>query len=189
MPTATMLRPPSNRSSQRREVITIFQHLFGDDFITATDLNRKPGEVLDRATRRPITITRNNDAFALLPRKLACRLARGHQDAIRVVELLCAVMQHRAETLRPDSDYDWLQAFNDEELNDLLQEILDALRDSLRLDASDTDEEISVNTILQEWQKSAEAILSTEHGEAFQKRDEEASVPLTDPTGDRGEKK
>ena len=42
--------------------------VYGDELITATELNRQPGRVLDLTMDRPITITRNDQHFALLRR-------------------------------------------------------------------------------------------------------------------------
>ncbi|MFB2981178.1 hypothetical protein [Microseira sp. BLCC-F43] len=42
--------------------------VYGDELITATELNRQPGRVLDLAWERPVTITRSEQHFALLRR-------------------------------------------------------------------------------------------------------------------------
>lgn len=47
-------------------LITASASVYGDELITATELNRQPGRVLDTAWERPVTITRNKQHFALL---------------------------------------------------------------------------------------------------------------------------
>ena len=43
--------------------------IFSDEVVSAKDLNRQSGRILDVALERPVTITRNSQAFALLPRQ------------------------------------------------------------------------------------------------------------------------
>jgi hypothetical protein len=41
-----------------------FGNIYSDELITATELNRQPGRVLDKALEHPITITRNGSNFS-----------------------------------------------------------------------------------------------------------------------------
>ena len=43
--------------------------VYGDELITATELNQQPGRVLDLAMEHPVTITRNDQHFILLRRE------------------------------------------------------------------------------------------------------------------------
>jgi hypothetical protein len=38
--------------------------IYGDELITATELNQQPNRVLDLAMEHPVTITRNDQYFA-----------------------------------------------------------------------------------------------------------------------------
>ncbi|MCE2720285.1 MAG: hypothetical protein LW708_15980 [Anabaena sp. 49628_E55] len=49
--------------------MAIFSNAYSDELVTATELNRQPGKVLDKAYEHPITITRNDQSFALLRRE------------------------------------------------------------------------------------------------------------------------
>jgi hypothetical protein len=49
--------------------------LFGDQLVTATELNRRSGAILDMALSKPVTITRNDQHFALLRRELVAQLS------------------------------------------------------------------------------------------------------------------
>ncbi|MBZ5622515.1 MAG: type II toxin-antitoxin system prevent-host-death family antitoxin [Acidobacteriia bacterium] len=69
--------------------------LFGDEIFTATDLNRRAGHVLDEAKNRHVTITRNDEAFALLPRKDASRMVETASNASRMVDLVTAIATYR----------------------------------------------------------------------------------------------
>ena len=50
--------------------------IYSDELISATELNRQPGRVLDIAQERPVTITRNDHAFALLRREQMAGLVK-----------------------------------------------------------------------------------------------------------------
>ena len=52
--------------------------LFGDQLVTATELNRRVGAVLNMALEQPATIIRNNQYFALLPREFVAQLSALH---------------------------------------------------------------------------------------------------------------
>jgi len=69
--------------------------IFGDEIFTATDLNRRAGHILDEAKRRPVTITRNDESFALLLRKDASRMVAATANAKRMVDLVTAVSIYR----------------------------------------------------------------------------------------------
>jgi len=50
-------------------VLGNFGNIYSDELITATELNRQSGRVLDKALEPPVTITRNDQSFALLRRE------------------------------------------------------------------------------------------------------------------------
>ncbi len=53
---------------------TTMEGVFSDEVFTTTELNRHAGALLDRARNTPVTISRNNEQFALLPREQAAKL-------------------------------------------------------------------------------------------------------------------
>ena len=44
--------------------------IYSDCIVTSSELNRRSGQILDTALTTPVTITRNNDSFALVKRDL-----------------------------------------------------------------------------------------------------------------------
>ncbi|MEH1859509.1 MAG: hypothetical protein V7L21_16255 [Nostoc sp.] len=65
-----------------------FGNIYSDELITATELNRQPGRVLDKALERPITITRNDQSFALLRREEVTFLVQAATQSKAVFEVL-----------------------------------------------------------------------------------------------------
>ena len=49
--------------------------IYSDCIVTSSELNRRSGQILDTALTTPVTITRNNDSFALVKRDLMTDLA------------------------------------------------------------------------------------------------------------------
>jgi len=150
--------------------------IFSDQLISATELNRQPGRVLDRALEHPVTITRNDQAFALLRREQMANLVRISAQAETVVEVISVAYQLRiGEKIDLEHPYGWLKVFDTEELTELVAEIVDAFR---RCSATG-DAEI-LDALIHEWQESASANSSSALAEAFGAEADE--VPLTPPT-------
>ncbi len=168
----------SNRRPQQGAT-QLLEHLFGDVLISATELNRKPGKVLDRAIRCPVTITRNNESFALLRREIAHRMASAWNDSLILSELVLAILQLREGTLTENPPFGWLRAFSAQELDQLLAEVASVLRKTESLE--EVEDEITVSSVVHEWHESAIAMLSEAHAEAYKARGKETPVPLTAP--------
>ena len=157
--------------------------IFGDEIFTATDLNRRPGQVLDEAMRRPVTITRNDETFALLLRKDAARMVAAAANAKEMVDLVTAFAQYglAGKPIPKGHPLEWLNAFDIDELRGLLAE---AQRDFHRA----LNGEISwdeFGAVLDEWHESAIASRSETLAAAFAAPTDE--VPLTPaPTEDSG---
>ncbi|MCE2975885.1 MAG: hypothetical protein LW851_06180, partial [Pseudanabaena sp. CoA8_M7] len=62
--------------------------IYSDELVTATELNRQPGRILDKALEHPITITRNDQSFALLRREDVALFVKTAQHSREIVELL-----------------------------------------------------------------------------------------------------
>lgn len=151
--------------------------VYTDELITATELNRQPGRVLDRALEHPVTITRNDHSFALLRREEMANLVKAAAQAKVVVEVINVAYRLRlGEEIGSEQTYGWLKAFDIEELDELVTEIVDAFR--LCSDTGDWD---MFDVLIHEWHESALAIDSPELKKAFSDElDDE--VPLTRPT-------
>jgi hypothetical protein len=151
--------------------------VFGDEIFTATDLNRRAGHVLDEATNRPVTITRNDEAFALLKRSEASRMVEAASNAKLMVALVTAIstLSLANAPVSIGHTLEWLKAFDIDELKTLQTEVHTAF-------CRAADGEISwddFEAVLHEWHESAIAIRSDALAAAFSARSEE--VPLTRP--------
>jgi hypothetical protein len=152
--------------------------VFGDEIFTATDLNRRAGQVLDEATNRPVTITRNDEAFALLNRKDASRMVETASNARLMVDLVTAISTYSlAKAQIPvGHTFEWLNAFDTDEVKDLLAEVHLAFRRAADAEISWGDFE----AVIHEWHQSAIAIRSDVLAAAFSAPSEE--VRLDPPT-------
>jgi hypothetical protein len=152
------------------------KNIYSDTLISATDLNRQPGRVLDLALKHPVTITRNDEAFALLRREDAARMI----ETTTHVELLVEIIQVIYRLLlgrspEPEFPYQWLTQFDPDELNELLTEINDTIQ---AIFAGERTWE-SIDLLIHEWQESAQAIASPAIAAAFAAEPDE--TPLTAP--------
>lgn len=151
--------------------------IFGDEIFTATDLNRRAGHVLDEAKNRPVTITRNDEAFALLPRKDASRMVEAASNARQMVDLVTAISQYKqaGKDVPAGHAFEWLNAFDMAELGDLFAEAYQAFHHASDGAISWDDFE----AVLHEWHESAIAVRSEALATAFSAPNGE--VPLTQP--------
>jgi hypothetical protein len=102
------------------EIMNYCASTFEDELFSATDLNRRAGYVLDRALLHPVTITRNEQAFALLPRENMSRLvetARYTQTLLELANLAFRLIQ--GNDIGLDHPNVWLKSFDTEEINEL----------------------------------------------------------------------
>jgi hypothetical protein len=157
--------------------MAVLPTIFGDEIFTATDLNRRAGHVLDEAKNHPVTITRNDEAFALLLRKDASRMVEAVSNARRMVDLVTAVSTYRqsAAQVPVGHSFEWLNAFDLDELRDLLTEVHGVFRRAADAEISWGDFEAAI----EEWHESAIALRSEVLAAAFAAPTGE--VPLTQP--------
>lgn len=151
--------------------------IFQDEIFTATDLNRRAGHVLDEATNRPVTITRNEESFALLKRSEAARMVEAASNARLMVDLVTVISAYsQANSRIPIGHiFEWLNAFDIDERKSLGTEMYECF-------CRAADGEMAWDTfesVLHEWRESAIAIRSDAHAAAFSAPGEE--VPLTQP--------
>ena len=127
-----------------------FDGLFSDEVFTATDLNRRAGTVLDHARNRPVTISRNDEQFALLRREEAGKWLRTVTRMSRALALLSeAHVTMSGET--PSPQFAWLKIYDKEDLFKLTSELLGAVRNAT---LGETDWDI-VDATIHEWHESA----------------------------------
>ena len=124
--------------------------LFSDAVFTATELNRRGGAILDRARRGPVTISRNNEQFALLRREQAAKLVGTVSRILRSVALLSEA--HAAIAGGPTSEpFKWLEVYEKDDLQKLFSEVLAA---TLKAASGECDWD-DVDALIHEWRESA----------------------------------
>jgi hypothetical protein len=138
--------------------------VYGDELITATELNRQPGRVLDLAMDHPITITRNDQHFALLRRDKMAPLVKAAALSLKVFEITTAAYWLRlGEEIGSEHPYGWLKVFDEEELSELISEI----EKNYRLVESEPAACDRIEATIYEWFESAIANSSPELAAAF----------------------
>ncbi len=150
--------------------------VYGDELITATELNRSSGRVLDLAMTQPVTITRNDQHFALLRRDEMALLVKAAAFSVKVFEVTAAAYRLRlGEEIGLEHPYGWLKVFDKDELCELIAEI----EKDYRLVESEPAAWDRIEATIYEWHQSAIAISSPELAAAFS--DEVNEVLLTQP--------
>lgn len=132
-----------------------FSPLFSDEVFTSTELNRHVGTILDHARRRPVTISRNNELFALLRREQAAKLVGTVNRIIRAVSVLSEARTAIAGG-QISEPFRWLEAYENDDLEKLVTEVLSAML-SAASSESDWDD---VEVLIHEWRESAVAVRS-----------------------------
>ncbi|GAA6622640.1 hypothetical protein [Scytonema sp. NUACC26] len=157
---------------------TMLSCIYSDTLFTATELNRQPGKILDYALEHPVTITRNDEHFALLRREEVSSLTKAAQNGRHLIELLSAAFRLcLGEKLSTEHPHGWLKVFDKDDLQDFINEVTEAYRSAVfREQAWD-----ELEAIIHEWHESALAIANPEIAYAFSDKDEYDEVPLTQP--------
>lgn len=130
--------------------------LYNDTIYTSRDLNRSTAKVLDKALEEPVTITRNNDSFALLRREKMGDMSKKilyTRVVAYLYEAICKV--NMQQVLDPGDPYKWVDKFDREEHIDLLSELSSAMQHS-----ENTDDWEELRCLILEWSESAIAISS-----------------------------
>ncbi|MBW4615410.1 MAG: hypothetical protein KME21_19465 [Desmonostoc vinosum HA7617-LM4] len=147
-----------------------FGNIYSDELITATELNRQPGRVLDKALERPVTITRNDQSFALLRREEVTSLVKTATQSQAVFEALTVAFSLLlGKKIGFEHPYGWLSVFDFDEL----QEFITELSEAFRLINSSTTAWEMIDAIIHEWHESSIAIASPELAAAFSAENDE----------------
>ena len=152
------------------------QPVFDDVIVTATALNRRPGEILDQAMEKCVTIMRNEQAFALLRRDQAAEMTALLWYAHQILDLFHAIERVRSGAkLDPADEFEWITAFGPEDLKKMADEVYSAFARTRTGEIAPEE----IEAILYEWQESAWAVRSPDVRAAFAA--ERNEVPLTEP--------
>ena len=134
--------------------------LYSDCLFSSSELNRRSGYVLDTALTKPVTITRNNDSFALLKRELMANMAKGIEQMDNVSQLMnVAYRLSSGQFVESNNEFKWVEKFDSEERSELVNEVYSALEL-----AKSTDDWDEVAAVIHEWRESALAIDSDDLG-------------------------
>lgn len=126
--------------------------VFSDAIVTAKEFNRQPERILDLALEGPVTITRNSEAFALLPREKVTALVRATQVtnlAIEVTSIAYRLME--GEKVVADHPYAWLMKFDRDDLKDFVSDVSGTFHRFSGLPSAWAE----VEAIVHEWHESA----------------------------------
>jgi len=126
--------------------------VFSDAIVTAKELNRQPGRILDLALEGPVTITRNSETFALMPRENVTSLIQAAKAASLAFEV--TTIAHRViagEKLPQDHPYAWLEDFDKEDLDDFIHDVTCTFEQFSGLPNA----WVELDGIIHEWHESA----------------------------------
>lgn len=156
--------------------IPVAPSVYSDDLVSSTELNRTSGSILDRASKRPVTITRGNESFALIRRDLMAGYIASTNIYQKFSDLLltCLTLTNGEKILGGHS-FDWLNTFDGDELKELIREVSNWHQSHDGSEASLYD----LDGIIHEWHESAIAISSPALNAAFDSEEEEV---LIDPS-------
>jgi hypothetical protein len=153
------------------------QPVFDDVIVSATMLNRHSGEILDQALKRSVTILRNEQAFALLPREQVAEMTALLRGTQQLLDLFHAIERVRAAArLDAADEFQWITAFEPHGLKDMAGELY-ATYAKVRRGEAPLDE---LDAVIHEWQESAWAVRNPSLRAAFSASAGE--VALTGPT-------
>ena len=126
--------------------------IFSDAIVTAKELNRQPGRILDLALEAPVTITRNSEAFALMPREDVTALiqsAKVSRLAFKVTTIAHRLID--GEKLAEDHPYAWLMDFDRDDLKTFINDVTRTFEEFVGLPNA----WFEVDGIIYEWHESA----------------------------------
>lgn len=121
------------------------------EIVTSTDMNRRPGEILDHAEDHPVLIQRGEPLVLVRH-----AIVRGLVDAeahTKVLAELSEYLAHRLGAESPDrgGPFDWLNEFDAAELSDFVAELRATVRDAL----SGLVDWTAFDDVLEEWHESS----------------------------------
>ena len=138
----------------------MYEIVFQDELVRATDLNRGSGQILDKAAHGPVTIVRNDESFALMKRDLAASWRKEASFAVHVTEIVWNALVH-GTTMPPE--FQWISAFDEGDRQQIAHELMNAYRKATRDGSWD-----ELEALIHEWSESGWAALNPEVRQAFE---------------------
>jgi hypothetical protein len=133
-------------------VFSATTNVFSDAIVTAKEFNRQPERILDLAVEGPVTITRNSEAFALLPREKVTALVRATQVtnlALEVTSIAYRLME--GEKVSVNHPYAWLMEFDRDDLKDFINDVTRTFEEFVNLPNA----WFEMGGIIYEWHESS----------------------------------
>lgn len=120
--------------------------------VKPTDLNRRSGEILERAARYPVLIARGDDPLVLARHEWVSTLL-GSEARAELLAELSGYLTRRMTGERTDEGgrFDWLNAFDDLEVREFVGELRATIRD---IQAGKLEPDL-IDALLHEWRESA----------------------------------
>jgi hypothetical protein len=139
--------------------------VYSDYLVASSELNDRANRILDTALTTPVTITRNNDSFALVKREVMTNMANEIHVTSSCLELMNIIHKlNLGQTIESNNKFKWIEEFDSEERYELVNEIYSALETAKSINNWN-----AVSNVIHEWYESALAIASEELDEAFEK--------------------
>lgn len=128
------------------------RHRLDRYIVKPTDLNRRSGEILERASRQPVLVSRGDDSLVLARHDLISRLIDSESQADLLADLVTYLTRRHAGA-RHDAGgaFDWLSAFDDRDVEGFVNELRATVRD---VHAGTVAPE-SVENVIHEWHESS----------------------------------
>ena len=155
--------------------LSALEGIYQDKVFQATELNRKHSHVIDCARTGPVTITRNNELFALLRREQVAELVHAVNLLKEVTQVLAAAMVVAKGGDSVLAHYDWVQAFDEADLTAMRDDLMAAIDAASCGDGNWGD----VDCILHQWRESGLAARSGVLSATLADASEDVDVDLT----------
>lgn len=139
------------------------------------DCQQWHGKMPDMVLRVPVTITRNNEHFALLRRELVAHMSAISEQVTLFTDVMHAIQIARTDaSLSAEHPFHWLTAFDDDDLVEMEHELLTCLASVVH-----NEDVEAVESAVYGWRASACVIQSGVLADALTA--ESDPVPLTPP--------
>lgn len=127
--------------------------LLADKIVSATELNRRPSEILALALDSPVTVTYKGGDCVILGRDSAAKLFQEEKHLTYLMGLANYMLARfcQASWNALGQEFRWLDGFDKEDVLEFFREYCETLR-------SRTSRAADLENVLHEWQESAAAL-------------------------------
>lgn len=145
-----------------------------DPVFNSTTLAKQTSMVLDQADKGVVTITRNNEAYAIFNREQASWLVKANKYLGEACYVLAAGGQCLSDSaVDQENPCQWVASIDTKHLKEMLTEITSILAKA----ASDDSQLEELDAVIYEWHRSAIAAADSDLRTAFQALNEAIPLP------------